>query len=137
MVFAIHQRELAIDMPVSVEACWIFLVVTCKLLVTACGIKFPDQESNPGPLHWELRVLVIGPPGKSLVSHFNKRMLQFRGMKPPLIQGVESSFSPCVSDTTTYRAHGTSHVCSQARSLEHTWLSGVSLAASYKPCCQL
>ena len=31
----------------------------------ACGIKFPDQGSNPGPLHWEHAVLATGPPGKS------------------------------------------------------------------------
>ena len=41
------------------------LVVAYKLLVAACGISFPDQESNQGPLHWELRVLATGPPGKS------------------------------------------------------------------------
>ena len=31
----------------------------------ACGIQFPDQGSNPAPLHWERRVLTTGPPGKS------------------------------------------------------------------------
>ena len=44
------------------------LVVTCKLLAVACGIQFSDQGSNPGPLHWECRVLAAGPPGKSHVS---------------------------------------------------------------------
>ena len=29
------------------------------------GIQFPDQGLNPGPLCWEYRVLVSGPPGKS------------------------------------------------------------------------
>ena len=38
MVFAIHQHELTIGMLVLVEACGIFLVVTCKLLVAACGM---------------------------------------------------------------------------------------------------
>ena len=37
----------------------------CELLVAACGIQFPDQGSNPGPLHWECGVLATGPPGKS------------------------------------------------------------------------
>ena len=41
------------------------LVVACELLVAACGILFPDQGSNPGPLHWERGVLATGPPGKS------------------------------------------------------------------------
>ena len=34
-----------------------------KLLVVVRGIYFPDQGSNSGPLHWELAVLVTGPPG--------------------------------------------------------------------------
>ena len=37
---------------------WLYWV-----LVVACAIKFPDQSSNPGPLHWERGVLAIGPPG--------------------------------------------------------------------------
>ena len=32
----------------------------------AHGIQFPDQGSNPGPLHWEHGVLSTAPPGKSL-----------------------------------------------------------------------
>ena len=94
---------------------------SCDMQTLSCSMwdVVPDQESNLGPLHWELRVLVTGLPGKSQVSHFNKRMLQFRGMKPPFNQGVESSFLHVlsVSDTTICRAHGTSHVCYQARSL--------------------
>ena len=34
--------------------------------VAAYGIEFPDQGSNPGPLHWQLGVLATEPPGKSL-----------------------------------------------------------------------
>ena len=34
-------------------------------LASAYGIQFPDQESIPGPLHWEHGVLATGPPGKS------------------------------------------------------------------------
>ena len=40
------------------------------LLVVACGVLLPDQESHLGPLLWEHRVLVAGPPGPSLFSHF-------------------------------------------------------------------
>jgi hypothetical protein len=40
-------------------------VEACEPLVEACGIWFPDQKSNPGPLHWEHGVLAFGPPGKS------------------------------------------------------------------------
>ena len=35
-----------------------------------CRIQFPDQGSNPGPLHWEHGVLPTGPPGKSLFKSF-------------------------------------------------------------------
>ena len=54
-----------------------FLVVACRLLSCgmwtsqlqhACGIQFPDQGSNPGPLHQEHEVLPTGPRGKSLQS---------------------------------------------------------------------
>ena len=45
-------------------------LVSFKLLVAACGIWFPDQGLNPGPLHWELGVLSTGPPGKSLFFFF-------------------------------------------------------------------
>ena len=40
-------------------------VVAGELLVTPCGIQFPDQGSNLGPLLWELRVLATGPPERS------------------------------------------------------------------------
>ena len=45
---------------------WIFSCSMWILPVAASGIWFPDQGSNPGPLHWEHRVLATGPPGKSL-----------------------------------------------------------------------
>ena len=37
----------------------------------ACGIQFPDQGWNPGPLHWERGVPLTGPPGKSLYIFTN------------------------------------------------------------------
>ena len=35
------------------------------VLVVACGIYFPNQGLNPGPLCWEYSVLATGPSGKS------------------------------------------------------------------------
>ena len=35
-----------------------------------CGIQFPDQGSNPGPLHQECGVLSTVPPGKSHIKLF-------------------------------------------------------------------
>ena len=43
---------------------WDLLFTACGSLVAACGIQFPDQEPNLGPLHWELGVLAARPPGK-------------------------------------------------------------------------
>ena len=41
-----------------------------QVLVAPCEIWFPDQELNPGPLHWEYRVLVTGSPGEVLCAYF-------------------------------------------------------------------
>ena len=41
--------------------------MACGLLVEACGIQFPNQGSNLGPLHQEYGVLATGPPGKSIL----------------------------------------------------------------------
>ena len=48
---------------------WV-LVAACKFLVVACGIQFPDQESNLGFLHWKPRALATGPPRKSTYNSF-------------------------------------------------------------------
>ena len=38
----------------------------------ACKIWFPDQGSNPGPMHWELRLLTTGGPRKpSIIVTFD------------------------------------------------------------------
>ena len=39
-----------------------------SLLAATCGIQFPDQGLNLGPLHSEHRVLAAGPPEKSIGS---------------------------------------------------------------------
>ena len=46
----------------------VLLDVACelKLLIVACGLWFPDQILNLGPLCWECGVLATGPSGKSL-----------------------------------------------------------------------
>lgn len=35
------------------------VTAACDLLVGACGLQFPNQGSNLGHLHWELRVLSL------------------------------------------------------------------------------
>ena len=37
-----------------------------QVLAAACGIQFPDQGMNVGPLHWEHAVLATGAPRKCL-----------------------------------------------------------------------
>ena len=49
------------------------------LFVVACRISFPNQGSNPGLGHWELRGLAIGPPEKfsQVVLIFVLHLLMF------------------------------------------------------------
>jgi len=48
---------------------YLFLFICLnQVLVVSCGVQFPDQGLNPGPLHEECGILATGPPGKSL--HF-------------------------------------------------------------------
>ena len=54
------------------------LVVACKLSVAACGISFPDQGSNLGPLNWERGVLATRPLGKSLLMSSLTILLPFQ-----------------------------------------------------------
>ena len=55
------------------------LVATCKLLVEACGLQLPDRRSNPGPLHWERRVLAFNHQGSPEVSYdFKWGFIEFR-----------------------------------------------------------
>ena len=44
------------------------LAAACTLLVATFSIQL--LELNPGPLHWEGRLLTTGPPGKSLSASF-------------------------------------------------------------------
>ena len=56
-----------------------FLVESCKPLVAACGIQFPDQGSNPGLLCWESNVLATGPQGESQKpGSFCRRLTSFQ-----------------------------------------------------------
>ena len=48
-------------------------------LVAACGIQFSDYPSPP-PSHWEHRVPVTGPPGKSPRMIFKSRSAKGEGV---------------------------------------------------------
>ena len=51
---------------VFLVACRILFYLWCaEFLIEACGISFPDEDSNLGPLHWSRGVLATEPPGKS------------------------------------------------------------------------
>ena len=50
---------------IFLAACRVF---SCSMKTLSCSmwIWLPDQGLNLGPLYWEVSVLAIGPPGKSL-----------------------------------------------------------------------
>ena len=54
------------------------LDVVCELLSWSMWDLVPDQGSNLGPLHWELRVVATGPPGKSQQFLIKESNLSFR-----------------------------------------------------------
>ena len=64
------------------------------IFLAACGIQFPDQGLNPGPLHWECRVLVTEPAGKSL-KHLKARLRKFRPQSKVKIQISKKLLAPC------------------------------------------
>ena len=69
------------------------------LQLQACGIQFPDQGLNLGPLHWEHRILATGPqespcPSKTLqegsvrCGEGDGTPLQYSCLENPLIGGA-------------------------------------------------
>ena len=64
-VFIVARRIFTAACRIFVAARVIFQLWQAGCSVVARGIQFPDQGSNPGPLHRELGVLATGPPGKS------------------------------------------------------------------------
>ena len=78
LFFKKKKIYLFINIYLFIWLCWVSVaagrLLSCgsraPQLWHACGIQFPDQESNPGPLHWERRVLTIVPPGKSHIYIF-------------------------------------------------------------------
>ena len=53
-------------------------------LVAVRGTRFPDQGSNPGPLHWEHGVLPTRPSGRSptLLNGWEKPVVRGMGKCP-------------------------------------------------------
>ena len=52
-------------------------ILLCWVLVAVCGIYFPDQGSNLGPLHWEHGVLATRSPEKSPILFFKYLFIDF------------------------------------------------------------
>ena len=77
--FSLLKKILCIYLSASGLSCRMqgLLVAAFELLVATCGIQFPDQGSNRGRLHWELRVLATGLPGKAQRSLFSWSTLLF------------------------------------------------------------
>ena len=71
----------ALGLSFSMEI-FLSLLQNVESLVATHGIQFPDQGLNPGPRHWECRVLATGPPGKSLTG-----ILKFNNKTPWIVKG--------------------------------------------------
>ena len=56
-------------------------------LVAACGIRFPEQGLDLGPLHWERGFSAAGPPGRSQPLLLAAEVLVFWILSPKL--GIE------------------------------------------------
>ena len=72
--------------------------------------NFPNQESNPHPLHWKHGVLTTGSPGKSSPG-FIKEEMSSQGLKwLPLLEILFVTFSaPAVLFMAPLRSRGPSH----------------------------
>ena len=55
------------------------------------GTDFPDWGLNLGPLHWKLRVLTTGPPGKSPTFHFQPDEVLVTQSCPTLCEPMDCS----------------------------------------------
>ena len=114
------------------------LVVACKLLAAPCGIRFPNQGSNPDPLCWERRV-IARPLGKSLTKASQGDSAQLRW---PPGQGPVSPTQVLPGGHTTSGALGTVLTtgsgrtgigCSQSQYLwskcsHHGWFQAITLS---------
>ena len=77
------------------------LAAACELLAVACGIQFPSQGSNPGPLNWEHRVLATGLPGKSLTYLLRNKAVFYSPQFPSL---PSAHFFPQISRKRSQRS---------------------------------
>ena len=61
---------------------WLYQVFSCGTWTLSCGVwnLVPCPGVEPGALHWECRILVTGPSGKSTDSFFKVAALTFSRM---------------------------------------------------------
>ena len=86
--------------------------IWCRVVVVACGIQFPDQGLNLGPLRGECGVLTAGPPGKSrmvLLTFISARL--HRRSTMPISQALQAPLvgfpkgALVVPEPTSLRGH--------------------------------
>ena len=71
---------------------FIYFIWLHWVLVTACGIQFPDQGSNPGPLHWQHRILTMDyPRNPSYLGFSHIISLKFWSCKNSILTTESSS----------------------------------------------
>ncbi|XP_066887750.1 cyclin-dependent kinase-like 3 isoform X4 [Kogia breviceps] len=89
-----------------------------RLHHAACRILVPYQGSNLCALHWELRVLTTGPPGKSL---------------SPVEEPKHIALGKKVSSSKEPPSHPDCACATSAPQPRRTYCSGISLLPSCKP----
>ena len=87
--------------------------VACELLVAACGIWYPNQGLNQGPLHWEHGVLATGPPGKSPLQYSCLENSMDRGAWRAIARGTANSWTQLSNFHTCALAGGKGGVGAQ------------------------
>ena len=116
----------------SSRACRILNLVAdlaWDLLVAACGHNFPDQESNPGPVHWELGVWAPGPPRRSLVICF---LFNISGVLHGSIPAPLASWAWSVNVPASRRAPGSGGPCASVNTLLLLSWNSFSLSLFFK-----
>ena len=104
------------------------------VLVTACGIEFPDRESHLGPLPWECGVLATGPSGKSLFLGLKKNYFYLLAMQCGMWNFIKFP-NQGMNQNSLHWKHGILTTWPPWKSQEfspwwHNWASGRMLGVS-------
>ena len=97
-----HAQTNLFNIPFCCCCCFIFFCFVFGHAAQQMRSWFPDQGSNPHPLHWKHGVLTTGPPGKSPIFHFKiaftfiktiRNIGHQQTQEPGAISNMEQGFS--------------------------------------------